>query len=124
MHFLLMRTKTSYLPVDLQLTLFDQTVLPILTCGCEVFGFENCGLLGTLHTQFLHSILKARKSTPLYMLYGELGRFPIELSARVSEYVKDSVTFHLMCVHIIFSSVIGAGWPIFAAAHSVDHMFS
>ena len=37
--------------------------------------------------------------------------------------VKVSVTFHLTCVHIIFSSVSVAEWPPFGAAHSVDHMF-
>ena len=40
--------------------------------------------------------------------------------------VRVSVTFHLMCVHFIFSSVSVAEWPPFweIAAHSVDHMFS
>ena len=35
--------------------------------------------------------------------------------------VRVSVTFHLMCVHIIFSSVSVAELPPF---HSVDHIFS
>ena len=34
------------------------------------------------------------------------------------------MTFHLTCVHIIFSSVSVAEWPWEIAAHSVDHMFS
>ena len=39
--------------------------------------------------------------------------------------VRISVTFHLMCVRIIFCSVSVAGWPSFGvAAHSVDHMFA
>ena len=40
--------------------------------------------------------------------------------------VRVSVTFHLMCVHIIFSSVSVAELAPFGkiAAHSVDHMFS
>ena len=40
--------------------------------------------------------------------------------------VSGSVTFHLTCVHIIFSSVWVAEWPSFGkiAAHSGDHMFS
>ena len=105
MHLLLMRTKNLFLPVDLQLKLFDQTVLPILTYGCEVFGFENCGLLETVHTQFLRSILRARKSTPLYMLYGELGRFPIELSIKcrminywvrlISQNIESKISFKM-----------------------------
>ena len=36
--------------------------------------------------------------------------------------VRVSVTFHLICVHIIFSSVWVAKWP--SAARSVDYMIS
>ena len=37
-----------------------------------------------------------------------------------------SVTFHLTCAHIVFSSVSVAEWPRLRAiaAQSVDHMFS
>ena len=36
-----------------------------------------------------------------------------------------SVTFHIMCVHIIFSSVWVAEWQLFINSCSlVDHMFS
>ena len=40
--------------------------------------------------------------------------------------VRVSATFHLMCVHSIFSSVWVAEWPPFGKrdAHTVDHMFS
>ncbi|MCG7875884.1 MAG: reverse transcriptase family protein [Candidatus Thiodiazotropha endolucinida] len=82
MHLLQVRIKNLFLPVDLQLKLFDQTILPILTYSCEVFGFENCGLLESIHTQFLKSVIRARKSTPLYMVYGELGRYPIEITVK------------------------------------------
>ena len=40
--------------------------------------------------------------------------------------VRVSVTFHLMCVHIIFSSISVTEWPPLensTTAHSVDHMF-
>ena len=82
MHLLRMRIRNLYLPVDLQLKLFDHTVLPIMTYACEVWGYENCGMLESIHTQFLRSILRARKSTPTYMLYGELGRYPIEIEIK------------------------------------------
>ena len=82
MHLLQMRIKNLYLPVDLQLQLFDHTIMPILTYSCEVWGFENCGIVELIHTQFLRSIIYARKSTPLYMLYGELGRYPIEITIK------------------------------------------
>ena len=40
LHLLYMRINNLHLPVDLQLKLFDNTVLPILTYGSEVFGYE------------------------------------------------------------------------------------
>ena len=44
MHLLQMRIKNLNPPVDHQLKLFDQTVLPIMTYSCEFFGFENYGV--------------------------------------------------------------------------------
>ena len=67
------------IPLDLQLKLFDHTVLPILTYSCEVWGYENLDIIEKVHNDFLRKITLARKSTPLYMLYGELGRIPIKL---------------------------------------------
>ena len=36
-----------------------------------------------MHTELLRTITKTRKSTPLYMLYGELGRYPIQITIDV-----------------------------------------
>ena len=82
MHLLQMRIKNLNLPMDLQLKLFDQIILPIMTYSCEIFGFENCGLFEKIHTQFLRSIIQARKSNPLFIVYGELGRYPIEITIK------------------------------------------
>ena len=73
------RINNLYLPIDLQIKLFDHTVLPIMTYSCEVFGFENVQILERIHTGFLRRITRTKKCTPLYMLYGELGRYPIEI---------------------------------------------
>ena len=82
MHLLNLRINNLDLPIDLQLKLFDHTVLPIMTYGCEVWGFESCKILEPIHNQFLRSILRARKSTPMYMIYAELGRYPIEITIK------------------------------------------
>ena len=39
-------------------------------------------MLEAIHTQFLRSILHASKNTPLYMIYAEFGRYPIELHVK------------------------------------------
>ena len=38
------------LPLHLQLKLFDNTVLPILTYACEFWGYENNDMIEKLHT--------------------------------------------------------------------------
>jgi hypothetical protein len=79
MHLLFTRVNNSDLPIDLILKLFDHTVLPILTYGSEIFGFENLDILERVHNNFLRKITKARRSTPLAFIYGELGRYPISI---------------------------------------------
>ena len=67
------------IPIDLQLKLFDSLIAPILVYACEVWGFENKQGIEKLHLQFCKKILNLRNNTPNYMIYGELGRFPIEI---------------------------------------------
>ena len=67
------------LSIDCQLKLFDQTILPILTYACEIWGFEKLHMIEKVHIEFLRSIIRVNKSTPLYMIYGELGRYPLEI---------------------------------------------
>ena len=79
MHLLRRRIVNLNLPIDCQLKLFDQTVVPILLYGCEIFGFENIYAIEKIHLQFLKSIFKLKKSTPNVMVYGEFGRYPLEI---------------------------------------------
>ena len=78
--YLLRRRKVDlHLPIERQLNLFDQTIVPILLYGCEFYGFENIYLMEKNHLDFLKSILKLKKSTPNVMVYGEFGRYPLEI---------------------------------------------
>ena len=82
MHLLYKRIYNLNLPLDLQLQLFDSTILPIITYGSEIWGYENLDMFERIHNQFLRTITKCRKSTPMYMLYGELGRHPISITIK------------------------------------------
>ena len=79
MHLLLIRANNLDIPLDLQIKLFDNTVVPILTFGCEIWGYENTEMIERVHIEFLRKITRVRKSTPKYMIYGELGRFPLDI---------------------------------------------
>ena len=67
------------IPIDLQLKLFENTVVPISTYGSEVWGYENLDMTEKVHNDFLRKITRSKKSTPLYMLLGELGRYPLNI---------------------------------------------
>ena len=85
MHLLFMRANNLDLdlPIDLQLKLFDNIVLPILIYSSEIHGYGNLDINERVHTEFLRKITKSRKSTPKYMLYAELGRNPIQNDVKV-----------------------------------------
>ncbi|MEW8547673.1 MAG: reverse transcriptase family protein, partial [Candidatus Thiodiazotropha sp.] len=91
MHLLRQRIHNLELPIDCQLKLFDQTIVPIILYGCELSGFEICNVLEKVHLDFLRSIFKMKKSTPLVMVYGEFGRFPLSIwikSRMISYWAK------------------------------------
>ena len=82
MHLLFVRSNNLDLPIDLQIKLFDNTIVPILTYGCEIFGYENLDLLENVHLDFLRKLGRLRKNTPKYMIYAEYGRYPITITVK------------------------------------------
>jgi hypothetical protein len=57
------------IPIALQLKLFDTVILPILTYGCEVWGYENTNLLEKLHLQYCRNIIGVRTTTANFMTH-------------------------------------------------------
>jgi hypothetical protein len=53
MHVLYTKIFNLDLPIDIQLKLFDQTILPILTYNCEIWGFENIDIIEKVHNDCL-----------------------------------------------------------------------
>ena len=49
---------------------FDKIIKPILLYGCEELGFSNNDILEKIHLNFC-------KILSNYMVYGELGRYPM-----------------------------------------------
>ena len=70
------------MPIDLQLKIFDSLVTPILLYGCEVIGFGKNDNLEKIHLQFMKRILNVRISTPNFYIYGELGRYPLDVTIK------------------------------------------
>ena len=55
MFLLLKKCKSNNVPVDIVLDLFDKTILPVLTYGCEVWGFDNTDIINKLQRNFFQN---------------------------------------------------------------------
>ena len=67
------------LPVEQKFNLFDTLVGYILNIGAEIWGTHNATDVELLHTTFIRSILRVKRSTNLNALYGETGRLPLSV---------------------------------------------
>ena len=83
MFALITKARKLHLPIDVQLELFDAVVTPVVLYGSEIWGYEGCETLEKLHLQFCKIILCLKKRTCNVMLYGELGRFPLLIPAKM-----------------------------------------
>ena len=61
----------------MQIDLFNQMIKPILLYGCEIWGFGNLEIIERVQLNFFKQILYLKKSTPSFMVYGELGAYPL-----------------------------------------------
>ena len=76
------------LPIDLQLDLFDKLFTPILLYGSEIWAYENNDIIEKLHLRYCKYILSVNKSTTSSTVYGELGRYPLNI-----EYTSRCILF-------------------------------
>ena len=78
------RGRTLNLSVECQLEVFDKMIKPILLYGSDIWGFsKNIDSLEKIQLRFCKLLLKLKSSTPKYMIYGELGRFHIEIDIKI-----------------------------------------
>ena len=75
----LRKTKKLNLPIDIQLQMFDCMIVLILLYGSEFYGYEKSDIIESLFLQFYRIIMSFKKNTPNGILYGELGRYPVEI---------------------------------------------
>ena len=75
--------------VDLWLELFDQLVLPVLTYGCEVWGFNNISQINVIQRKFIKSILPLNSNTTNSLICGETCTLPISyhIKSRMINFV-------------------------------------
>ena len=79
MYSLISRGRKLELPFDIMLELFQSLVVPIISYGCEVWGYAMIKEIEILHLKFIKLLLKVKPSTCNAMVYGETGVYPIKI---------------------------------------------
>ena len=83
MYAIIQKGRKFNLPFSTMFKLFDTCVAPILLYGAEVWGFENFDMLERVHTKFCKIIAKKSKFTHNSTIYGEMGRKPMVMLAKL-----------------------------------------
>lgn len=94
MYGVLKKARRFNLSIDCQLDLFDKIVVPILFYGSEVWGFGNLGVIEKVHLRFCKLISSLKQTTPNFIVYGELGRYPLSIiiKTRIVKYWTQLLT--------------------------------
>ena len=102
---MLIKARKLDLPIDIQCNLFDKLVTPVLLYGCEVWGVYSNDMSETFHRKFFKKILKLRPSTPTCMVYGEVGKYPLQVTINkyiVSYWLRILNKEHSTLAHIVY----------------------
>ena len=124
MFALLRKVKKLFLPIEIQLQLFDVLVAPVLLYGCEVWGHESCPKLEQLQLRFCKYILAVGKRTFNYMVYGELGVFPLNIKIKIraviywamllnTDYNKLSSNIYKLLYHLAIKNSYVSPWILY-----------
>ena len=66
---------------NLLCSLFDKLVQPVVLYGSKVWGFHSALDVERVHLSFCKRVLHVKRSTANYLIYGELGRFPLQITS-------------------------------------------
>lgn len=123
MFSLLRKSRKLFLPIDIQLELFDMLVAPVVLYGCEVWAYEGADIVEKLKLRFGKYILGLNRSTCTNMVHGELGTIPLSISANVrtlsywaklvtSEGNKISVILYRLLLKLHEQNIYHSPWLI------------
>ena len=80
----LYRIDCNSINVVVFLKIFDAQVQPVVLYGAEIWGLDSSSsVIDNVHLFGLKRYLGVDRRTPNDLVYGEVGRFPIQINARV-----------------------------------------
>ena len=80
----LYRTECNFFFFFYCVKIFDARVQPSVLCGAEIWGLDSSSsVIDNVHLFGLKRYLGVDRTTPNDLVYGEVGRFPIQINASV-----------------------------------------
>ena len=73
--------KCGHMPASVLFDIFDKKIVPILSYGAEIWGYESSDWIECVHTKFCKWVLGVSSSTPNAAVLAECGRFPLYISS-------------------------------------------
>ena len=64
--------------------MYTTYIFTLLLYGCEIWGFDDNVMLVKVPLKFCKMILNIKVFIPNNMIYGELGRYPVEIDNKLS----------------------------------------
>ena len=92
----------------MQLDFFNKLIKPVLLYGCEIWALGNLDIIERVQLKFLKLILNIKKSTASYMIYGELGIYPLEIDikARMTSFWSKLLDFDSSKLSVMIYRII------------------
>ena len=78
-----MYTKCGDIPPTIAFELFDKMVLPILTYGSEIWGYQYYDTIESVHFSYCKYVIGLSSNAPNMAVLGECGRYPIFISTYI-----------------------------------------
>ena len=73
--------KLSCVPYKIFFKVFDTQIAPMLLYGAELWGTSDCCIIESVHRYAMKRFLNVSQCSPNVMLYGELGRYSLDINA-------------------------------------------
>ena len=70
--------KFNDISIGHQLSLYDKLIIPILSYGQEVWGFESALNIERINLKYYKQLLSVKVQTQNSFVYGELGKMPLQ----------------------------------------------
>ena len=83
LHVVRCHRKLDCVSPDFFFKLFDAQVGPVLLYASELWGLNDCHVVESVHLQALKRFLHVPLQTPNIIAYGETGRYPISITAKL-----------------------------------------